>query len=546
MLKLPPLLMMLLSSLMLISQTNNHPFISSGRGDLTPPTERICLTETQRNIIKKQLQENQTRLQAEGKLKTNSRFIVSFGWPLRKSNALSYNSYFSISNYVDHDPTTGLLSYDCDTHTYDGHQGTDIYTTPFSWYLYDNDFVQVIAGEAGTIISKQDGNDDDHCSFSGNWNAVYIQHVDGSVAWYGHMKRNSLTPKPVGATVAKGEYLGVVASSGYSTGPHLHLEVYDNNNNLIDPYAGNCNSLNGNTSWWASQDPPRVPTLNAVLTHDAVPEMGCPGVNEHPNFQDDFYPGDSIFVASYYRDRPAGNITNHRIRTPNNSIWANWTTTANVLYSSSYYWNKFFLPNNGPFGVWKFETDFNGQTYTHEFNYHSPLPVELVEFTTQLVNETFVELKWSTASELNNYGFEIQHAIDGEHWQTISFVKGHGTSLELNSYSYTHTYPNKGENYYRLKQIDFDGSIDFSDIKTEILKETGAVNLVPNPTKGNLQIFGVAGKAVKIEVYDRIGKRVKTLILSDQYLDISNLSTGLYIVRILADNQIFTKRIIKQ
>ena len=542
-----PLLMVtiLLSSLTLISQTDQG-LNTTKEEAFRFENPNKCLSETHRNLIKKQLKVNVTRLQAEGKLQTDSRIVVNFDWPLRKAAGLNFNSYYAISAHVDHDPTEGLLDYNGGTHTYDGHRGTDIFTFPFSWYLYDNDYVQIIAGEAGTIILKQDGNDDDHCSFFGSWNAVYIQHADGSVAWYGHMKRNSLTPKAVGATVAKGEYLGVVASSGFSTGPHLHLEVYDNGDNLIDPYAGPSNTLNGNTSWWANQQAPRVPTLNALLTHDAPPETGCPGINENPHFQNDFSPGETIYTRAYYRDRLIGDVADNRIKRPDGTVWASWTTTSVNLWNAVTWPNSFTLPTTGPFGTWTFEIDYRGQTFVHQFTYSSPLPVELVEFTSQLVNETVVELNWSTASELNNYGFEIQHSIDGEDWKTISFVKGQGTSVELNNYSYTHTYPSKGENYYRLKQIDFDGAIDLSDIKTEILKEVGEIKLVPNPTKGNLQIFGIAGEGAKVEVFDRIGRKLKSFNLNDQYLDISELPIGLYFVRILSKNQIFTKRIVKQ
>ena len=63
----------------------------------------------------------------------------------------------------------------------------------------DYDQVYVVAAAPGVIVFKQDGNFDRNCGFTGDpWNAVYVQHADGSVAWYGHMKNGSLTPKAVG------------------------------------------------------------------------------------------------------------------------------------------------------------------------------------------------------------------------------------------------------------------------------------------------------------------------------------------------------------
>lgn len=72
--------------------------------------------------------------------------------------------------------------------------------------------VEIVAAAPGVIIAKDDGYGDKNCSMCTNcsWNAVYVMHADGSVAWYGHMKIFSLTAKAVGQTVAAGEYLGVV------------------------------------------------------------------------------------------------------------------------------------------------------------------------------------------------------------------------------------------------------------------------------------------------------------------------------------------------
>ena len=155
---------------------------------------------------------------------------------------------WSISNYVDHNSAypNQLQDYNCGTKTYDtssgyNHQGIDIFTWPFTWKMVDDNSVEIIAAAPGQIIAKGDGQFDRSCGFNNNpWNAVYVRHGDGSVAWYGHMKNGSLTTKNVGDFVNLGEYLGIVGSSGNSTGPHLHFEVYQNDTytNLIDPYTG--------------------------------------------------------------------------------------------------------------------------------------------------------------------------------------------------------------------------------------------------------------------------------------------------------------------
>lgn len=329
-----------------------------------------CITDSERHHIEATLQENTQRLKYEGKLTVDKNAIVFFDWPLQKTADLGFNSYYAISNYVDQDASGGLRDYDCGMRTYDGHNGIDIYTWPFDWYMYENDLVEVIAAASGTIIGKNDGEFDQYCVWGNNGTANYviIQHSDGSVAYYWHMKNGSVTTKAVGASVVMGEYLGVVASSGFSSGPHLHFEVRDANENVIEPFQGQCNNLN-NQSWWLAQEPYRKPTLNAILTHNSAPIMGCPAANESPHFSNCFSPGDTLYTALYFRDQLYGEITNLRLRRPDNSLYHSWIFNSVNTYDSSYWYWYWFSPPGGPYGLWKFEADYNGQTFVHEFAY---------------------------------------------------------------------------------------------------------------------------------------------------------------------------------
>jgi hypothetical protein len=90
------------------------------------------------------------------------------------------------------------------------------------------------------------------------------------------------------------------------------------------------------------------------------------------------------------------------------------------------------------------------------------VPVELVSFTAQVVNND-VELKWTTSTELNNSGFEIERSVEGEEFKSIAFVPGFGTTTEPKQYSYTDVSVS-GLLRYRLKQIDLDGSFEYSEI----------------------------------------------------------------------------------
>ncbi len=168
-----------------------------------------------------------------------------FIWPVVNANRVFTGERWAITNYVDHTTGAEISDFNGGTITYDGHKGTDIITWPFEWDLMANNLVNVVAASSGEIIFKESSQFDKNCSVNDtSWNAVYILHSDGSVAWYGHLKANSLLSKGVGEFVSEGEVLGVVGSSGSSTQPHLHLEIYDKSNNLIDPYAGFNNQLN--------------------------------------------------------------------------------------------------------------------------------------------------------------------------------------------------------------------------------------------------------------------------------------------------------------
>lgn len=254
--------------------------IPSG-GEISVPGE-ADLTEEQRLEIQAQLQISIANLQAQGKiaqqwsaLSAPAQFIL----PVRGQGAAA-NDYgiHGISNYVDQNPSfpNQLLDYNCGARTYDtstgyNHSGIDLFNFPFSWNKMDNNEVSAVAAAGGVIIGKSDGNFDRNCAMgSGTPNAIYLRHGDGTVTWYLHLKKNSLTTKNVGDSVSQGEFLGVVGSSGSSTGPHLHFETYDASNVLQDPYQGSCNTKN-NFSYWIEQPAYRDSKINKLMTHSAPP-----------------------------------------------------------------------------------------------------------------------------------------------------------------------------------------------------------------------------------------------------------------------------------
>ncbi|MEO6720723.1 MAG: peptidoglycan DD-metalloendopeptidase family protein, partial [Ferruginibacter sp.] len=333
------------------------------------------ISPAKRAAIIQQLQRNEVQLRNRKLLTRSLKPLATlFEWPLVQAPGFNDNGYCGISNYIDNNPSFPnlVLDYNCGNRTYDlasgyNHKGTDIFLWPFPWQKMALNAVQIIAAAPGTIIGKEDGNDDQSCAFctvACNWNAVYIMHSDGSVAWYGHMKLGSLTTKLIGQTVSAGEYLGVVGSSGNSTGPHLHFEVYTNSSytQLVDPWAGPCNSFNGATSWWANQEPYYVSTLDKLMTHFAAPAMpGCAG-GEAVNGKTNFVNGETVYVGSYYRDQQAGQQSVHSVYRPDNSLYTSWTQNFTNNYNASYWYYTVVLPNAAATGLWKYQVAYMGQT----------------------------------------------------------------------------------------------------------------------------------------------------------------------------------------
>src|SRR5690606_37686439 len=149
-----------------------------------------------------------------------------------------------------------------------------------------------------------------------------------------------------------------------------------------------------------------------------------------------------------------------------------------------------------------------------------PVPVELSSFAADVSGDK-VNLTWSTASEKNNQGFEIERMLENDNasnsWKVIGFVKGNGTSTVINNYLYTDKPVNPGKYNYRLKQIDFDGTYAFSPVVEVILGKQFSFALeqnYPNPFNPFTIInFSVPEDGdVSLEIFNPLGERIKTLI----------------------------------
>jgi choice-of-anchor B domain-containing protein len=202
---------------------------------------------------------------------------------------------------------------------------------------------------------------------------------------------------------------------------------------------------------------------------------------------------------------------------------------------------------NGAWGVYPFLpsgntiiSDINTGLYVLRFN--GSIPVELISFTAQVVDGN-VYLNWQTSSEKNNLGFEIQRKFDGDYF-TIGFVEGNGTTTEISDYSFTDKNLQSGTYHYRLKQVDFNGSSEFSDemmvevinISTFVLNQnypnpfnpsTNIKFSIPNSGYTNLSIYNLVG--------EKVGELVNEILPEGEYnlsFDAANLPSGIYIAKL--------------
>ncbi|MCB0634671.1 MAG: T9SS type A sorting domain-containing protein, partial [Lewinella sp.] len=175
------------------------------------------------------------------------------------------------------------------------------------------------------------------------------------------------------------------------------------------------------------------------------------------------------------------------------------------------------------------------------------LPVELADFGYHLA-DGIVVLNWLTVSELNNLGFEVEYAKDGLHWQQIGFVEGYGTTTDIHHYEFPHYGSSEGTNYYRLKQLDYDGKYEYSNILSVSLNsqwEQGAWILYPNPTKGELTVNGDLSDLPFVRIMNNSGVLIREFALSEPRVDISDLPEGMYIFTFNNGREIVTRRILK-
>ena len=161
------------------------------------------------------------------------------------------------------------------------------------------------------------------------------------------------------------------------------------------------------------------------------------------------------------------------------------------------------------------------------------LPVELLDFNAELQDKN-VLLTWQTASELNNSDFDIEWSTNGISFEKIGQVQGAGTTNDITFYDFLHTSPALGLNYYRLKQSDFDGKFEYSEIIQVTIEQSNhsTINVYPNPAANFITIDGIEEDEI-IQIFNVNGQLVKTFYqnVSTPQNDINDLSAGTYFIK---------------
>lgn len=157
------------------------------------------------------------------------------------------------------------------------------------------------------------------------------------------------------------------------------------------------------------------------------------------------------------------------------------------------------------------------------------LPVELSSFEVHQEGEDAF-LEWTTSSEVNNEGFEIQRSVDGLTFDRIGWQEGKGTTSEAQQYGFVDKYLKPGTYYYRLKQMDYDGQFDFSNIRSLTISTTGSsvLKLYPNPTADFVYFSTPVEDLGRLSVFDANGRLLGQESIANARVDLRAYPPGTY------------------
>lgn len=336
---------------------------------------------------------------------------------------------------------------------------------------------------------------------------------------------------------------------------------------------------NGTSNW--TDDTNLTISEETLIVHNGVKSLNCTFDSQtqaNCDLRSDLIPGitegNSYTVSAWFYDNDSSGRANLVIE---------WYDNSNNLLSTNYYssytedldtWQQLSYTVTSPTNAAKCKVgtrfydvsatwDGDCTIYVDDFDgTPEPLPVELTSFTA-FVNASSIKLSWNTATEINNYGFEVERtqmpsAKSQADWKNIGFVQGNGNSNSPKTYSFVDKSLSAGKYFYRLKQIDNDGQYEYS--KTVEVNYGSMPNgfvleqNYPNPFNPGTSIkFSFADNTqAALVVYNAIGQQVAELFngtaeagrVYDVRFDASTLSSGIYFYKLQSDKNSEIKKMI--
>ncbi len=179
-------------------------------------------------------------------------------------------------------------------------------------------------------------------------------------------------------------------------------------------------------------------------------------------------------------------------------------------------------------------------------NNNVPVPVNWLYFEGAVVNG-LAHLKWATASELNCAYYEIEKGYLGKDFQSIGRIHGNGTVSSQSNYQFIDAEQISGKTFYRIRQVDFDGQSSYSQVV--VLQDKNRIAVSPNPFTTEIRVNSEEFSVYSIELYDLLGRRVLNEAITDQDQIVKvpkTLNAGVYTLKIITENEVIERRLIKQ
>lgn len=251
----------------------------------------------------------------------------------------------------------------------------------------------------------------------------------------------------------------------------------------------------------------------------------------------------SFWVRADINFRPRGDIE-IGLSTTNTTFGTLINTSTTVAAAWAYRSFSFIAPNNGQFiTVRNISDGVVHWNHIDHFVFGSPLPVELIDFSVEQ-QEHLVNIRWSTASEINNDYFTVERSNDAVNYDELTRVKGAGNSNNELQYETKDMLPYNGISYYRLKQTDYDGTYKYSDPISVNFTNQSDLSIFPNPTLDYIQIENYTS-IEHVQLSNSWGEIILDESKPSQAISLSHLPAGVYYMTITYNGAISTKKIIK-